>query len=305
MDLRQMRQFVAVAEELNFRKAAQRLHMSQPPLSAAVQNLERDLGAALLYRSRQHVELTPAGRTFLIEARRLLAQAELSAELTRQAAAGVTGTLRLSFFPSAAFELLPDLLSAFGRDYPEVKLVLSAEISSRQSRELLRTGIDVALIVPPVPLSRDLRLQPHGREELMLALPSSHPFAQQAAIELGELARERFVGFDAPESPAFQGIVAAACQKSGFLPRVVQTAAQMTSVVACVAAGAGVALVPASTRVLHMRQVSFVEVRQEHMPVTYEIALAYHAANDNPALPPFLAMAARHAPSRSYAPRAG
>ena len=127
MDLRQLRQFVAVAEERSFRRAAERLHVSQPPLSIAVQKLEADVGVALLDRTRHHVRLTVAGEAFLREAKRTLSHAQLSIDIAQRAAAGKLGTLRLSFVPSAALNVVPGLLRAFRQDYPDVTLVLTSD----------------------------------------------------------------------------------------------------------------------------------------------------------------------------------
>jgi DNA-binding transcriptional LysR family regulator len=293
MDLRQLRQFVAVAEELNFRRAAQRLHISQPPLSAAVQRLEKDIGAALFERDRQHVKLTAAGIAFLDEARQILAHARLSVEIAQRAAAGLVGTLRLCFVPSAAYQVLPELLLAFRRNYPDVKLILTGETSARQATELLRGSVDLAIVVPPLFGSRDLRVHAYREEDLVLAVPRDHPLGVEKSVSLRHLAKEDFVGFDTREGPAFGGLVLAAFQKSGFIPKVVQTAPQMISVLALVAGGVGIALVPSSMQAVQMPHVRYVQVRQARAPLRYAIALAHHAANDNPVIPPFLATASK------------
>jgi DNA-binding transcriptional LysR family regulator len=293
MDLRQMRQFVAIAEELNFRRAAQRLHISQPPLTAAVQRLEEELGVALLVRDRRHVSLTPAGAAFLLEARRLLAGAQFAVEITQRAAAGLVGSLRISFFPSAALGILPPLLAAFRKGYPDVRLVLNAEPGARQARELLGGTLDVALVVPPLADSQGVKLQLHGEEDILLAVPAQHVLAAQRAVPLKTLAGEPFVSFRSREAPAFEGVVVAACQQAGFLPRVVQTASNMMAVLACVSAGAGIAFVPKSVSAIRVPHVHFLQVRQGRSAVRYPFALAYDPANDNPVLPPFLSAAAR------------
>jgi DNA-binding transcriptional LysR family regulator len=303
MDLRQMRQFVAIAEELNFRRAAQRLHISQPPLTAAVQRLEEELGVTLFARDRRHVELTPAGAAFLQEARRMLAGAQIAVEITQRAAAGLLGTLRISFFPSAALAILPPLLTSFRKGYPDVKLVLQAETGARQGRELQSGAIDLAVVVPPLADPQGVKMQPHGEEDIILAVPGQHALAAQAAVPLKSLSAEAFVSFRSREGPAFEGIVVAACQQSGFLPNVVQTASNMMTVLACVSAGAGIALVPKSVSAIRVPQVQYLQVRQGRSAVRYPFALAYSPANDNPVLAPFLAAAAKVA--RASAGRSG
>ena len=144
MDLRQLRQFVAVAEERSFRRAAERLHVSQPPLSVAVQKLEADVGVALLDRTRHHVRLTVAGEAFLREAKRTLSHAQLSIDIAQRAAAGKLGTLRLSFVPSAALNVVPGLLRAFRQDYSDVTLVLTSDTTSQQMATLLSGAAEIA-----------------------------------------------------------------------------------------------------------------------------------------------------------------
>jgi DNA-binding transcriptional LysR family regulator len=292
MDLRQMRQFVAVAEELNFRRAAQRLHISQPPLTAAVQRLEEELGVELLERDRRHVSLTPAGMVFLREARRMISAAQLAAEITQRAAAGMVGSLRIGFFPSAAVGILPPLLQAFRKGYPDVKLVLNAETSARQASDLQSGAIDLAIVVPPLARVDTVKVQPHGQEDIILAVPRLHALAGESSVALKALAGEDFVSYQSHEAPAFEGIVVAACQQSGFLPHVVQAASNMMAVLACVSSGAGVALVPKSMSAVQMPQVRYLRVRQGRSSVQYPFALAWNPANDNPVLPPFLSTAA-------------
>ena len=163
MDLRQLRQFVAVAEECSFRRAALRLHVSQPPLSVAVQKLEADVGVTLLDRTRHHVRLTVAGEAFLREARRTLAHAQQSIDIAQRAAAGKLGTLRLSFVPSAAFNVVPELLRAFRADYPDVNLVLTSDTTSQQKAACSRP-------------------QPPIRSPSTPATISQHPSAADASL---------------------------------------------------------------------------------------------------------------------------
>ncbi|MGD9942969.1 MAG: LysR family transcriptional regulator [Burkholderiaceae bacterium] len=293
MDLRSLRQFVAVAEELNFRRAAERLHMSQPPLSIAIRRLEDELGLQLLSRDRQGVSLTPAGAALLSEARRLIAQFAESRDAVRRAAAGMVGTLRLSFFPSAGYRLVSELLADFCEAYPDVKVSLNAEVSSRQSRELLRHTLDVAVVVPPLPGSRMLQLQPLCDEDLILAVPSAHPLSKQRSAEIKTLSHETFVGFQSREGPAFETIVLTACRNSGFLPNVVHSGPQMLTVLALVGAGVGIAIVPSAMKALHLPGVSYVRLTQNRARIRYPVALAYDRHNDNPAIPAFLASASR------------
>jgi DNA-binding transcriptional LysR family regulator len=293
MDLRQLRQFVAVAEERSFRRAAERLHVSQPPLSVAVQRLEADVGVQLLDRDRHGVRLTTAGEAFLQEARRTLAHAQLAVEIAQRAASGKVGTLRLSFVPSAGLAVVPQLLREFRRDHPDVKLILSGETTSQQMLALAQGAADVGLLVPPLPDGAGLHVKAFRQEDLVLAVPAAHPIAGQARVQLKDLADEDFIGFPLKEGPGFESVVMAACHESGFIPRFVQTASQMQAILALVAGGLGIALVPQAMRAVHMADVRYLNVRQRRAQLRYALGLAYHPGNPNPALGAFLAMADR------------
>lgn len=293
MDLRQLRQFVAVAEERSFRRAAERLHVSQPPLSVAVQRLEADIGVQLLERDRHGVRVTPAGEAFLQEARRTLAHAQLSVEIAQRAASGKLGTLRLSFVPSAGLAVVPQLLRAFRRDHPDVKLILAGETTSQQMASLLQGSVDIGLVVPPLDEARGLRVKLLLQEEVMLAVPGDHALAGARRVQLKDLANESFVGFPVKEGPGFESVLMAACQDCGFIPRLTQTASQMQTILALVAGGMGVALVPHAMAAVRMENVSYVQVRKRHAPVRYGLGLASSPGNPNPALNAFLAVAER------------
>jgi len=293
MDLRQLRQFVAVAEERSFRRAAERLNVSQPPLSVAVRRLEADMGVTLLDRTRHHVRLTVAGEAFLREARRTLAHAQLSVEIAQRAAVGKLGTLRLSFVPSSALDVVPRLLRAFHADYPDVKLMLSGDTTSQQMVALLTGTTDLGIVVPPLHDAKDLRVESLCEQELMLAVPHTHPVSSQRRVQLRDLSGEAFVGFPFREGPGFESVVVAACQDSGFIPNFVQVAPQMQAILALVAGGMGIALVPRAMQSVLMENVAYVQVCKRNAPVKYSLGLAFRPSNDNPALGAFVAMAHR------------
>ncbi len=293
MDLRQLRQFVAVAEERSFRRAAERLHVSQPPLSIAVQRLEADVGVALLDRSRHHVRLTVAGEAFLREAKRTLAHAQLSIEIAQRTAAGKLGTLRLSFVPSAALNVVPGLLRAFRQDYPDVTLVLTSDTTSQQKATLLSGATDVGIVVPPLHDAGDFRVDSFCDQELMLAVPVSHPLASQKRVQLRDLAQESFVGFPFSEGPGFESVVMAACHDCGFVPNFVQVAAEMQTILALVSSGLGIALVPQAMQAVRTEHVVYLQVRRRNAAVKYSLALAFSPTNGNPSLNAFVAIALR------------
>ncbi|CAM3971354.1 LysR family transcriptional regulator [Bordetella tumulicola] len=290
-ELRLVRQFVVVAEELNFRRAAERLHMSQPPLSTAVRNLETDIGTTLLDRSKHHVRLTPAGQVFYKDAVRLLRFIEQARERARRTNCGLEGTLRLSFVPSAALDVLPEIFKRFQHNYPTVHLTLTAETTRRQLEDLQNGHTDLALLVGPVYDSRGLELVELRPQRFVLAVPSGHPLAKREKVKMKELAAESFVSFPAAEGMGFVNALLRACQTAGFMPRVVQEASQMQAILTLVAGGLGIALVPSAMRRLHMEDVCFLDISDTKNPPTYQLVFAYASGNDNPVIPAFLANA--------------
>lgn len=259
----------------------------------AVQRLEAEVGATLLDRTRHHVRLTVAGEAFLREARRTLAHAQLSVEIAQRAAAGKLGTLRLSFVPSAALGVVPQLLRTFREDYPDVKLVLTGDTTAHQMAALLSGATDVGIVVPPLHDAGDFRVQPYCEQELMLAVPDTHPLAQQQRVQLRDLASESFVGFPFKEGPGFESVVMAACQDCGFIPHFVEVAAQMQTILALVGGGIGIALVPQAMQAVQTEHVNYLQVRKRHGPVKYQLGLAFRPSNNNPALAAFISMAHR------------
>lgn len=257
IELRQLRQFIAVAEELHFRRAAARLGMAQPPLSQAIQKLERDVGAELLDRSQRRVRLTEAGLAFLTEARRTLAQAERTIAAAQRAARGLIGSLKLTYVGAATYDLLPRLVRAYRASHPDVELALVERTTAAQVRALQRGESDVGLVRPPIFNATDLRSEPLLRERLIAALPEDHRFAGQKTIRLRDLADESFIMFPAHEGPSFHARIVTACEAAGFSMRIAQEAIQMHAIVSLVAAGLGVALVPASMQSLRQAGVVY------------------------------------------------
>ncbi|WP_051237380.1 LysR family transcriptional regulator [Ottowia thiooxydans] len=293
LELRLARQFVVVSEELNFRRAAERLHMSQPPLSVAMQNLETMIGTKLLDRSKHHVRLTPAGQIFYKDARRLLQMSEQAVERARRTGEGLEGLLRLSFVPSAALDVLPAIFKRFQMDYPTVQLKLTAETTNRQLEDLRCGHTDLALLVGPLNDARDLNLLDLQSQQFALAIPSGHALASRQKIRMRELAAEPFVAFPSSEGAGFAATLPNACKAAGFLPKVVQEASQMQAILTLVAGGLGIALVPSSMRRLRMEDVCFLEIADTHPPPTYGLVFASSKENDNPVVPVFLAIAQR------------
>ena len=257
MELRQLRYFVAVAEELHFRRAAARLHISQPPLSQQISALEAELGVTLLERTRRRVELTPAGEAFLRDARAVLAELDVAVSTVRAIAAGQAGFLRVGFVGSALLSIVPTAVQAFRRARPGVELELR-ERSTVDALRLLRTGtIDVGLVRPPIEPDEDLRTTLVLRERTVAAVPVDHPLAALRRIPLRRMAAEPLVLFPRPQAPGFHDLLIGELAATGATPRVAQYAPEMTTIIGLVAAGIGVSPVPASVAHLEIEGVTY------------------------------------------------
>jgi DNA-binding transcriptional LysR family regulator len=214
---RHLRYFVAVAEELNFSRAAERLHMAQPPLSAAIRQLERALGAQLLMRTTREVSLTDAGEVFLLGARRVLEALDLAVVATRRAAVGQLGTLRLAFSAAARYETLPAIGRTFRRSHPDVAVV-TEEMSNVQMGPALRAGlVDVAVALCPE-LTAGVRTEVVRHERIVALVPRWHSLAGEARIALCELAADPFVLPPRRAAPRLHDTLIELCQRSGFQP---------------------------------------------------------------------------------------
>ena len=293
-DFRQLRYFVAVAEELSFTRAAVRLHLSQPPLSQQIQALEQDLGVRLLERTKRHVALTEAGRIFLEQARQILSKADEARSQAIAAAAGYSGQLRLAYTLSVSFHpALPQALLRFGQVAPNVRLKLSEMYTEPQFAALLAEQIDVGFVrAEPLRASdaRGLRLSVIDREPLLLALPSGHPLAGRSRLGLAEVAGDRFVSQPREIASTLYDRLVKLAAKAGFAPLIVQHAQQINGLLALVAAGLGLALVPASMRAVRLAGVSYVPL--EDSDAYLLLAVACRADDQSPALLQFLSTVA-------------
>jgi DNA-binding transcriptional LysR family regulator len=219
IELRHLRYFVAVAEELNFSRAAERMHMAQPPLSAAIRQLERDVGVELFVRTTREVKLTVAGRAFLDGARRTLADAERAAEDAKRAAAGELGLLRIAYSWSTRFETLPALGRAFRAGHPDVELLAQELWNARMPAAFGNGSIDIGISLCPE-IAADLELAAIRKERLVALLPDAHPLAREEAIPLSALAAEDFVVFPRKVAPRLHEAFMAIFRRAGFEPRV-------------------------------------------------------------------------------------
>lgn len=245
LDVRQLHAFVAVAEELHFGRAAQRLHMAQPPLSQLIRTMEAGLRAQLFVRTTRSVALTPAGALLLERARQILHLLDQTVEDVQRAERGEIGNVRLGFTDLCAIELIPAIAHRFRAEQPGVALDLRGTFHSQEEIDMLVAGdLDAGIVHGPLahPALESRRL---GSDELVIALPQEHPLARAATVSLASLADESLLTYPEGRS-AIREAVIAACAAAGFRPRIVQGVQESMALVALVAAGAGVALLPSS-----------------------------------------------------------
>ncbi|MEO3763460.1 LysR family transcriptional regulator [Streptomyces sp. B8F3] len=245
VDLRQMRYFIAVAEELHFGRAAARLHMAQPPLSRQIRLLEGAVGARLLDRSRRSVALTAAGRVFLAEARATVRQADRAVELTRRAARGETGQLAVAFIDAAIYSVIPPVVRRFSQVRPGVELSVTELRIPDQIREVAEGRLHAGFVHPPVSDPR-LAVETVFTEELAVALPGGHPLAGRSRVDLAELAGTPLVQFPREINPPLFDDIVALCRAAGYTPPSLREASPKQTVIGLVAAGLGASLLPAS-----------------------------------------------------------
>lgn len=294
-DLNQLRCFVAVAEELHFGRAAERLNMTQPPLSRQIQILERILDVTLLERTSRSVRLTPAGASFLPEARRILRLADSAALMTRRVAAGQAGSVRIGFTAASAYSHLPALVSACLTELPDIDLSLKEMVSSAQIAALGAGEIDAALLRPPIPLGMErLRV---AAEQMLAAVPVEHPLAQRESLGLADFADRPFIMYAPYEARYFHDLVAELFARELFQPRFVQHLTQIHTILALVHSGLGLALVPEAAANLHVRGV-VLRPLDKPLPRPAELFLVWRRDNDNP-LVARVAEIARHRLART------
>lgn len=276
---------MAVAEELHFRRAAQRLHIAQPPLSQQIQKLELELGVELFRRSNRRVELTDAGRVFLEEAQRTLTNAGHAVDAVRSAARGEVGWLRLGFVGSVSYDLLPCLLWKFRKRYPGVQMELRQLTTEEQMSALEKGDIDLGIARELEPVN-GLTIVPLLRERLLAALPAGHPLAGRQKIRLAELAEDSFITLPRPKVPRLYDNFVYLCRAAGFDPKIAQEALQFPTILGLVSAGLGVAIVPAVVQAFRKTGVAYVLLTDD--AAVSDIAFAHRSSRESPVVSAFL-----------------
>lgn len=291
--LDQLRGFVAVAEEGNFGRAAERLSITQPPLSRQIQKLENEIGLQLLERTPRGATLTPAGRTFLSDARRLLSLAAAAPLVARRVATGTSGTVRIGFTAVAAFTVLRRWMQIARTELPDVDLVLNEMVSRDQLDALLAGEIDVGLL-RSVPRSGPLRAELVFREPLVAAIPRDDPLAQDdRPLTLDQLAGRDIVTYSPLESGYFYELVAAAFRQARIRPRYRNHVSQVHTLLALVDAGLGVALVPHSATLMNMSGIAYREI-PELVQQKVELYRVWRTDSDLPPLRRLMSVVDEH-----------
>ena len=273
MELRHLRYFLAVAEELNFTRAAKRLNIAQPPLTQQIKALEAEMGVALFDRTGYRVELTDAGKSFVPQVARILADVRNAVLIAKRAALGDVGHVRVGFTESASFNpLVTAAFRNFRSACPEVEVSLEENPSTVLAAALRDGRIDAAFIRPPLRTGEGITLHMIDEEEMVVALSSSHPLAGREDLQIKDLAEETFVLYPRVERPGLADTVIAACEKAGFSPKVKQYTPQLSSTINLVAASLGVSIVPKSMQGLQPQAVTYKRLRDQRLTALLGIA---------------------------------
>lgn len=245
LELKHLASFICVAEQLSFVRAAEKLYISQPALSEQIRKLEEEVGVQLLFRNRRVVKLTGAGEIFLAEAHATILRARQAMERAQKAARGETGRLRIGFVSSAALEIVPGIVVAFRKKYPEVSLELMNLRTISQVKRLLGKTLDVGFL--RLPLSNpQLKITVVHCERFVAVLPKEHALARKVRFKIADLENEPFVAYGRRWAPGFFDFVVRVCINAGFSPNIVQETGEMYTAISLVAAGVGVAILPES-----------------------------------------------------------
>ncbi len=286
MELRHIRYFLAVAEHLSFTRAAKQLGIAQPPLSQQVKVLETEIGTQVFRRLSHGVELNDAGEAFLQQVKHIPGQIEEAIRLSRKAAAGEQGVIRLGFTGTAAINpAVPDCIRQFRQRYPDIEIQITEANSVALSSALAEGRLDVAILRPSKADPESLSEEILSEEPLLVALPASHPLARSAEIRLHDLQHDPFILTPRNVAVSLHDAVLAACAEAGFIPLLGPAAPHIASILSLVAADLGVSLVPRSIRQVQMEGMVLLPCDSQH---TVTIAVAYRKGTTSPLTRNFL-----------------
>ena len=282
MKLQQLRQFVTLAETLNFHRAAERLNMAQPPLSISIRKLEEELGAPLFTRGPAGVQLTTEGLAALDDARQALIHAEQVQRVVRESTTGERGRLRLGFVGSATFNVLPRLLRGFRERFPMIEVVLAESRTAELLDDVESGAIDAAIVRTPVLTGGPAEIALLETDRLCIAVSKESRFAGRKRARLAELKDEPFVSYSRASIPSMHALTMMACQEAGFVPRIAEQATQLQTIVCLGESGLGVALVPAVIE-QQTAAVDFIEIESRTSPVTIGLGMVIRSARPSAA----------------------
>jgi DNA-binding transcriptional LysR family regulator len=291
MELRHLRYFIAVADELSFSRAAERLQIAQPPLSQQIQALEAELGVKLFDRKKRPLQLTLAGQAFLEEARMTLANLEQAIRKTQLINQGELGSLTIGFTSSMANDILPSILRTFRQRYPEINLILREANSGSQIQGLRDRQTDIIFVyrTPALTEANDLEMMLLSQQSLVAVLPHHHPLTTQSTVSLIDLADEEFIMPLRPVVTSVSEQIYALCAQAGFVPKVAQEAIFMVTILGLVAGEMGISILPSSVQNLRREGVTYRPIQEK--AIANPLTIAWRQENSSPILQQFIDIA--------------
>lgn len=299
LNLKQIRQFVVLAETLNYRRAAEKLNMAQPPLTVSIQKLEEDLGTLLFTRDSRGVTLTQHGQALLPEAHKMLFHSDHFRKLTRNLVEGAFGPLRVGFVYSASYGLLQAIIERFKAQQPQVRLTLRELNSSSIIDQLHDQTLDVALVRTPLLRTTSATLKVLQTDHFVLAVARDSELATTPGLKLSDLAEQPFIMYGPVLAPGLHAAAMLACEQAGFIPKVAEYGAQIQTLLALVESGIGVALVPSISQRFAPRNIIFRDLGDVSALSNTSLCLAYLPDEKNPAVRHFVAIAEAAAGARN------
>jgi DNA-binding transcriptional LysR family regulator len=296
LELRHLRYFVSVAEELHFRKAAEKLHIVQPALSKQISSLEKELGVLLLERDRRHVTLTEAGRVFLEEALEVLAQADGAVSRARAVSRGEVGRLNIGFIQPALADLLPRSLRVFRQHYPGVLLTIGEATSRAAVEKIASRSMHFAFTRLPIEPRPDLSTEVISEEPVLLVVPQDHHLAGRASVRITDLAEEDLILVDRKVEPELHDYYVSACNTAGFSPRVAHEVNSTWVAIGLAAGGLGIGFAPTSARLAAQHNVAYLEIEGDAPKLT--IGAMWHSGPRPTVLDNFLGLRPWELPAR-------
>ncbi|MEK4884861.1 LysR substrate-binding domain-containing protein [Bacillus sp. FSL W8-1127] len=285
LELRHLKYFVTVAEELHFGKAAARLNMAQPPLSSQIRQLEEEIGVPLFHRTKRKVELTKEGQVFLEKVYLILKNLEDAIETVRMVNRGEIGEIAIGFISSASYDILPAIIQHYRKKYPNIHIDLLQLTTEEQVKALHEGRIDVGILCHPIE-NDNVLFEVIRQEPMVIALPKDHPLAREtSSINLNDLSNDPFIVTGRKANQRHYDTLIKLCYQAGFSPKVVQETKELSTVLSLVSSGMGVALVPASIQSIFKNKVIYRNIRNHPYTTT---ALAWKSGNLSPTVRAFI-----------------